>query len=56
MLVQSSHDQRRNIHSIQIEIARDLYMNQDTLEYDARNEVRRTMRKLAANLKNIIPA
>jgi N-formylglutamate amidohydrolase len=55
-LVQSSHDRRRNIHSIQIEIARDLYMNQDTLEYNTGNGMRRLMRKLAVNLKNIIPA
>ncbi len=56
-LIQSSHNWLRNIHSIQIEIARDLYMDQDTLEYDVKKgqRMRQTMRDLAETLKNMTP-
>jgi len=51
-LIQKTTNPAANIHSLQIEIARDLYMDQDTLVYDPVKGERmaRVMEQLAATL------
>ena len=57
-LVHSTSNMGAGIHSIQIEIARDLYMDQETLEFDPRKgpAMRQILRRLAERLKDLTPA
>ncbi|MGZ9097094.1 MAG: N-formylglutamate amidohydrolase [Micavibrio sp.] len=53
-LIQKTHNTQAGFHSVQIEIARDLYMNQETLEFapEKARKVQKAMTGLAIALKN----
>ena len=53
-LIQKTHNTAAGFHSVQIEIARDLYMNQETLEFEPAKaeKIRNAMTGLAIALKD----